>query len=192
MHVGWFLGWYSRSQWMRSHPCLGEKACVVGSPGQRTSVRCPGSQLHRQGLPPSDPQLHHCSERFHSPMTGKASSPLSTKSFVKSFHPVRWVLGPLTRVDILICCTKTVPPLCQSATWKNTSSLNDVNTEKETTNSNAKSNLVNWYRVCVHNRMILPKWFLPNCHTWLSESEQDERRPAQPADGMAIMAHHWH
>lgn len=36
------------------------------------------------------------------------------KKLCKSFHPVRWVLGPLTWVDILICCRKTVPPPCQS------------------------------------------------------------------------------
>lgn len=113
MHVGWFEGrGYSGAhlaEWGHIH-AQGKKPLLRG---RRASGHQWDAQAQSHTGRDSPPQLHHCSERFHSPQAGKASSSSSIKSFVKSFHPVPRVLGPLTWVDILICCRKTVTPLCQ-------------------------------------------------------------------------------
>lgn len=116
MLVGWLKGgvFWSPFSWMRSHPCLrGKRPLLWG-------LQASGHQW--------DARAHSHTGR-DSPQWSSITPlfwviPLSLgwlgiisflhKKLCKSFHPMRWVLGPLTWVDILICCRKTVPPPCQS------------------------------------------------------------------------------
>lgn len=71
---------------------------------------------------PNVPQLYHCSGPFHSPQAGLGIISLLRKKLCKSFHPPRCAQGPLTRVDILICCRQSLlaaPAITeQRAAWK--------------------------------------------------------------------------
>lgn len=118
--------------WMRSRPCLrgGKRPqCRWSLQPQWSSAGwwCQQQAMHRDTHPhhprhphSNVPQLRHCSGPFHSPQAGLGTISLLRKKLCKSFHPLRWALGPLTWVDILICCRLSlrrphppVPPITE-------------------------------------------------------------------------------
>lgn len=114
MWDGWRVGvFWSPVSWMRSHLCLrGKRPLLWG-------LQASGHQWHAHAHSHTgrdSPQWSSITPLFWAiPLSLDWLGIISFlhKKLCKSFHPVRWVLGPLTWIDILICCRKTVPPPCQ-------------------------------------------------------------------------------
>lgn len=76
------------------------------------------------------------------------------KKLCKSFHPVRWVLGPLTRVDILICCRQFLSPTREASCMEKQMQAWWLKCRGHNKTSKVKSNLGNVLWICAYRSMF--------------------------------------
>lgn len=102
---------------MRSYPCLraGKRPLLLESPAPVVISEMMMPTASHAGTPTTPaPTLMFLNYAivlgpFHSPQAGLGIISLLRKKLCKSFHPLRCAQGPLTWVDILICCRQSLP-----------------------------------------------------------------------------------
>lgn len=160
----------------------------------------PCRDTHHPNPRPNVPQLCHCSGPFHSPQAGLGIISLLRKKLCKSFHPLRCAQGPLTWVDILICCRQSLPAITeQRAAWKKKKADEALLTRRQRTTMELQKVRCRVVPVmpfeCARAAECLSppgrRDFWETRGSWLSESITEERLLAWRADGEADMSHCW-
>lgn len=114
---GWGIFWSTVSQ-MRSHPCLGERGLCGGVSRPVDISEMPRPTATQAGTPPQWSSITPLFWVIPLSIGCLGIISLLHKKLCKSFHPAWCAQGPLTWVDILIYCRKSVPPPCQSGEHK--------------------------------------------------------------------------
>lgn len=190
-----------RTNEVTSVPSGWEKAPAVGvssHTGHRREDDAnskPCRDTHQPRPHPNVPQLFHCSGPFHSPQAGLGIISLVRKKLCKSFYPPRCTQGPLTWVDILICCRQSLPPPLpwqsreQHGKKKKKERVDKVLLNRRRADNNGtpeSTSCAFWSPVvavmrfkCARTAECLrppgPPWFLRNRGSWLGESITEGR-----------------